>query len=109
MSAAPIDEHAFEQLADATLSRMESTLGDADDRLEVSLSQGVLTIAFEDKTRFIVNSHRAARQIWMAAGAQAWHFDWDGSEWRSTKTQEELWTLVGSLTGAKLGTKLQLS
>lgn len=104
-----LDEPTFERIADQTLHAMEEALGDADDRLEISLSMGVLTIAFEDGARYIVNSHRAARQIWMAAGARAWHFDWDGKRWLSSKPpHEELWRLVEETVSSKLGRSLTL-
>jgi CyaY protein len=34
----------------------------------------VLTLTLADGQKIIVNSHRAAGQIWMAAFRQAWHF-----------------------------------
>jgi iron-sulfur cluster assembly protein CyaY len=101
-----ISESAFEQLADRTLSRLVEALADAEEDFEVDLSSGVLTIKFEDGKRYVVNSHRAARQIWMAAESTAWHFDWNGSNWISTKTQEELWDLVDRTVSKKLGHKL---
>ena len=107
--AEQLDESRFTLLADETLNKMVEALDDTeDDRLEADLESGVLTIAFEDGTKFVVNSHRAARQIWMAAGATAWHFDYRDGEWRSSKTDEELWATVESHTGAKLGETLKL-
>ena len=62
------------------------------DGLEVDLSSGILTIEFPDGLRYVVNSHRAARQIWMAAERSAWHFDFvrEGSRWVASKNGDEL-------------------
>jgi CyaY protein len=102
-----LEEKAFDQLADQTLSSLVDAIGELDD-VEADLSQGVLTVKFEDGKRFVINSHRAARQIWMAAESSAWHFDWDGSQWISTKSKDELLALVERTVGKKLGRTIKL-
>jgi CyaY protein len=106
----PIDEAAFERLADRVLRSLEVALNEVDG-LEADLESGILTIEFADGVRFVVNSHRAARQIWMAAGAQAWHFDVDvGTEvWTAKKTGDELWSCIESQVEEKLGRPLELA
>ena len=102
-----LTESRFEVLADQTLNRMVEVLADnEDDDLEADLESGVLTIEFNDGAKFVINSHRAARQIWMAAGTTAWHFDWTGEAWISTRSREELWRTVASRVEAKLGRSL---
>ncbi|MGF1508961.1 MAG: iron donor protein CyaY [Myxococcota bacterium] len=104
-----LSESKFETLADDTLSRMVEALADLeDDDLDVDLESGVLTLRFHDGSRFIVNSHRAARQIWMAAGSTAWHFDWDGRAWVAQKSGDELWATVTRWTSEKLGRPVDL-
>ncbi len=106
---APLSESDFESIADRTLRNLLEALSDTeDDRLDADLESGVLTITFEDDSKYVINSHRAARQIWMSADASAWHFNRHEQHWRSTKTNEELWTLVEERVGNKLGKPLQL-
>src|SRR6267142_7068379 len=96
----PIDEATFDTTAELVLSRLESALNDVDG-VDVDLESGILTIEFEDGVRFVVNSHRAARQIWMAAGASAWHFDVDQATgvWTAKKTNDELWSCIEQQVG----------
>jgi CyaY protein len=108
VSPPPLASSRFEMLAGETLDQLEAALSEVDDSLEVSLSMGVLTIEFEDGAKHVVNSHRAARQIWMSADATAWHFEWDGEAWVSTKTQEELWAVVQTKTALHLGRDVRL-
>src|SRR5512139_1490436 len=95
MSTEGISERDFERAADDTLRKLERALGDLDG-LEVDLQMGVLTLEFQDGTRYVINSHRAARQIWMAAERNAWHFDPRdaGASWQAAKDGAELWTTV---------------
>ena len=103
-----LSERRFELLADETLNRMVDALADQDDEgMDADLESGVLTIEFADGSKYVINSHRAARQIWMAAGTTAWHFDWNGTAWISSKTADELWGTVQSRVGAKLGRPLE--
>lgn len=82
----------------------------ADEQLEAELGSDILTLEFADGTRYIVNSHRAARQIWMAAERNAWHFDWAVGEaaWIASKSGDELWSTLERVIGGKLGRAVQL-
>jgi CyaY protein len=106
----PIDEARFDQVAERALRALETALNDVDG-VEADLESGILTIEFDDAVRFIVNSHRAARQIWMAAGAQAWHFDVDpaNESWTAKKSGDELWSCIEREVGQKLGRRLELA
>lgn len=85
-----MDEARFDLLADRTLRALLTVLDTVDD-IEAELELGVLTISFDEGPNYVVNSHRAARQIWMAADRTAWHFDPqdDGARWVSSKPPHE--------------------
>src|SRR6478609_199047 len=71
-----MDDASFDRVAREELHHLEDAFADIDpDDVEVSTSDGVLRLDLRDGTRIVINSHRAARQIWMAAVATAWHFD----------------------------------
>ena len=109
--AETLTEERFEVLADATLRKMVEALDETEDEgFEADLESGVLTIAFEDGAKFVVNSHRAARQIWMAAGATAWHYDLgqDG-RWVAAKSGDELWSTLGARMSEKMGRTVRLA
>jgi len=105
-----MDETSFDSAARAELARIEDALADVDpDVIEVSTSDGVLRLDLRDGTKIVINSHRAARQIWMAAVASAWHFDPrpDG-RWVATKTGDELHATVNRLVSEHAGLTLPL-
>ena len=95
--ATTMDESTFDKLGRAELSFIEEQLADVDpDDVEVTSTDGVLTLALRDGVRVVINTHRAARQIWMAAVASAWHFDppaGDAGGWRTADGQELRHTL----------------
>jgi CyaY protein len=93
------------------LSRLVDALDALDDGdVEAELSADILNIEFSDGAKFVINSHRAARQIWVAAEHSAWHFDWNpqAQRWIAGKTGEELWDVVERALSARLGSDVQL-
>lgn len=109
--AETLTEQRFEVVADETLRKMVDALDDCEDEaFEADLESGVLTIAFESGGKFVVNSHRAARQIWMAAGATAWHYDYSSDgRWVAAKTDDELWSTLSAKMSEKLGRPFQIA
>lgn len=106
-----MDEKLFERRASDTLRQIERGLNDVDPSLEADLAADVLTIEFADGRQYIVNSHRAARQIWVSANLSAWHFSYDDAtgRWVDTREGNELGTLLSKLVGERLGRAVQLA
>lgn len=102
---ADLDEVAFDKLARAELGALEDALAEIDpDDVEITSSDGILRLDLRDGTRVVINSHRAARQIWMAAVSTAWHFDPPaGGGWVAKRTGEELRATLGKLLRERIG------
>jgi len=105
MDDAEFDHHAREELRS-----LEDAFADVDpDDVEVSSSEGVLKLDLRDGTKIVINSHRAARQIWMAAIASAWHFDPEADgRWRAAKTGDELRPTLARIVRERIGLALTL-
>jgi CyaY protein len=105
-----MDEASFDRVARDELHALENAFADIDpDDVEVTTSDGVLRLDLRDGTRIVINSHRAARQIWMAAVSSAWHFDppSDGG-WRAAKTGEELRSTLARVVHERIGLAVAL-
>ena len=106
-----MDDAEFDHVARDELRYLEDAFADVDpDDVEVSSSDGVLRLDLRDGTRVVINSHRAARQIWMAAVASAWHFDpaAGAGGWRAAKTGEELRPTLAKLLRERIGLEISL-
>ncbi|HEY1813606.1 MAG TPA: iron donor protein CyaY [Kofleriaceae bacterium] len=104
------DEAVFDERARSELHHIEDAFAEVDpDQVEVSSSDGVLRLDLKDGTRIVINSHRAARQIWMAAVASAWHFDPTAEGvWRAPKSGDELHATLARLVREHVGVELSL-
>jgi len=105
-----MDEASFDKAARDELNAIEDSLADVDpDDVEVSTSDGVLRLDLKDGTKIVINSHRAARQIWMAAVASAWHFDpTDDGSWRASRSGDELRSTLARLVRERIGIQLRV-
>ena len=109
MSTEVMDEREFDKVADIALRSLMDTLSELDD-VEADLQLGVLSVEFPDGTKYVINSHRAARQVWMAAERSAWHFDWNPAKkaWIAPKNGDELFSTVEAVVGKKLGRSVSI-
>ena len=105
-----MDDAGFDRVARDELHKLEDAFSDIDpDEVEVTTSEGVLRLDLRDGTRIVINSHRAARQIWMAAVSTAWHFDPAGQGgWRASRTGEELRPTLARLLHERIGLTVSL-
>jgi CyaY protein len=105
-----MDEASFDQAAREELHAIEDAFADIDpDEVDVSTSDGVLRLDLRDGTKIVINSHRAARQIWMAAIASAWHFDRsDNGTWIAAKSGDELRATLARLVRERIGLELRV-
>jgi CyaY protein len=75
-----MDESTYQKLVGDTFRRVEDAFEDVDpDQVDVTSTGDVVTLAFANGVRCVLNTQRPVRQLWLAAKAQAWHFDWDAS------------------------------
>lgn len=104
-------EDEYEQRAYPELRALLDALDALElDGAESELASDILSIEFSDGAHYVINSHRAARQIWMAAERSAWHFDYspDAGTWTDAKTGGELWATVAEVLSKKLGRPVAL-
>lgn len=107
-----LDEDEYLSRAQEALHALVEALDQlGNDDLDCELENDIITLEFSDETTYVINSHRAAKQIWMAADLTAWHFDWDTTQdrWIATKTGDELWDTVSRVVTKKLRMPIVLS
>jgi CyaY protein len=105
-----MEESQFDELGRDELAEIEDALDSVDpDDVEASSSDGVLTLELRDGVKIVINTHRAARQIWMAGVASAWKFDYVEADscWR-TAAGEELRDTVEHVIKERLGLEVSL-
>ena len=101
----------FTVRADACLARVTRWLEAFDpDELDFATSDGVVTLEFADKQRYVLNRQSATNQMWLAAGARAWHYDFDerAKTWIEDRDGHRLEDRLAEVVSTKLGRKVAL-
>ena len=105
-----MDPKEFIACTEACLAGVAKCLEQFDpDEVDYSAGDGALTIEFPDGGRFVLSRQSATSQIWLAAGAQGWRFDWDagGERWVEDKGGQDLYACLGEALSEKLGRRVQ--
>jgi CyaY protein len=85
-----MDEPSYQRLADETFRRIEDLFKDVDaEDVDIERTGDTIALVFKGGKKCVVNTQRPTRQIWLAANARAWHFDWDAAaaKWIDDKGQ----------------------
>lgn len=106
-----MDEHEFERRAADAWKRVLDLFEDVDpDDADVEQAGDVIRIDFRGGQRVVLNTQRPARQLWLAGGAQAWHFSYDATRdaWvddkgRGIELYAQLATLAKNAVGLEIG------
>ncbi|SRR5258706_9392874 len=99
----------FEALADQALARVEAAIEESGVDAQVDRKEGgVLEIEPADGAKLIINRHRAAREIWVAAREGGFHFHWDGAAWHDRRDGAELFAALSALLSAHCGEAVRL-
>ena len=105
-----MDETEFIRLAEQTLRelgrRIEASGIDAECEFK---GTGVLEIEFDDRSKIIVNSQAAAREIWVAAKSGGYHFRSDGRRWVETRDGAELFAALSAAVSRQAGESVNLA
>ncbi|MBL8804758.1 MAG: iron donor protein CyaY [Planctomycetes bacterium] len=100
-----MDKQQFVKLSDACLARVADWLEPFDpDELDYSTSDGVVTLVFPGNVRYVLNRQSATNQMWFAAGARAWHYNWDEARqaWFDDRDGHALYERIAQVVGDKL-------
>jgi iron-sulfur cluster assembly protein CyaY len=101
-----MDEHEYIKVSDGCLARVADWLEELNpDEVDYSTADGAVTIEFPDGMRFIVSRQPATRQVWLAAGAHGWHFDYDAAteSWVDDKDGGDLFERIAEAISDQIG------
>ncbi|MEY2632682.1 MAG: iron donor protein CyaY [Pseudomonadota bacterium] len=104
-----MNEKEFNDLATATLARIEAGLEQSGADLDFEmLAGGILEVEFADGSKIIINRHGVAKEIWVAARSGGFHFRYDGEVWRDSRDGSELMAKLVGLLSAQAGEPVAL-
>ena len=106
-----MNESDFNQLAEATMIRIEEAIEASGADIDYDTVSDILTLEFDNGSQIIINKQGPTRQLWVAARSGGFHFDYDESEgcWRlDGKADEELFALLQRCCSEQAGEPVEL-
>jgi CyaY protein len=67
---------------------------------------GMITLLFGNGSQIVINLQPPLHEVWLAAKAGGFHYRFDGSHWRDTKSGTEFLTDLGRYASAQSGVAL---
>jgi CyaY protein len=101
-----MNDSDYSLLADQCLERAARWLEGFDaDEVDYATPDGVVKLEFADGVQYVLNRQAAAHQMWYAAGARAWHYDYDPQtrSWLDDRDRHELFGNLARTLSEKLG------
>ena len=72
-----MNESEFIDLADETIEAIQAAIDESGADIDYDEIGGVLTLEFENGSKIIFSKQTPLKQLWMAAKAGGFHFDYD--------------------------------
>lgn len=100
-----MEKSNYTQRVDECLERVATWLESFDpDEVDYATTDGVVSLQFPDGARYVLNRQSAASQVWFAAGARAWHYNWDEAKgsWVDDRDAHDLYANIARVVSDKL-------
>ncbi len=101
-----MDQREFVEKSDACLTTVAKWLEQFDpDELDYNTADGSVTIEFASGAKFILSRQSATRQVWLAAGARGYRYNYDSGRdtWVDDKDGHELYSRLAEAISEQLG------
>lgn len=108
-----MDEPTYLRLADEAFRIIGDAFEDVDpEAVDCEAAGDVVTLTVRGGKKFIVNTQRPTRQIWLAALSRAWHFSYDqsSSRWLDDKgSGDDLYDVLARVVRDAAGVNVTFS
>ena len=101
-------ENEFFTLAEAALSRIENAIDTSGADIDIERSGNVLTLEFDNGSKIIINLQAAMHEIWIAAKAGGFHYQYQDGAWRDSRNNTELFAALTHYASEQAQEKLEL-
>jgi CyaY protein len=111
--AHPLTDTEFHRLAETVLAAVEA---DADRWLQQDLvdidthrTGGLLELAFEDRSKIVINTQPPLHELWLASRSAGFHFRFDGQAWVDTRDGTPFHEVLSREAGLQAGQVLRFT
>lgn len=99
--------------AERLLKSVEAGCDQINDRTDADLdnqrSGGMITLTFGNRSQIVINLQKPLQEVWMAARAGGYHYQFKSGKWLSTKGEGEFFAMLSKCASEQAGQVLQFA
>lgn len=107
-----MNESEFQEITDQTIEDIQDGIDNSGADIDYDDIGGVLTLEFENGSKIIFSKQGAMNQLWMAARAGGFHFNYneDSKQWLcDSGDNEEMYSMLSRLSTEQAGEEVSIS
>lgn len=89
-----MNDSEFQELADQLYQKIEDSIEASGADIDYDQNGGLLTLEFEDRSKFIINRQQPLHQIWLATQENGHHYDYKEGKWIDDRSGDEFLTFL---------------
>ena len=91
-----MNDSEFQQLADQLYQKIEDNIEESGVDVDCDQNGGLLTLEFENRTKFIINRQQPLHQIWLATLENGHHYDYKAGKWIDDRSGDEFLSFLSA-------------
>jgi CyaY protein len=91
-----VNDSEFHQLADLLYQNIEDKIEESGVDIDYDQNGGLLTLEFNDRSKFIINRQQPLHQIWLATQENGHHYDYKVEQWIDDRSGDEFLTFLSA-------------
>jgi len=91
-----MNDSEFQQLADLLYQNIEDKIEESEADIDYDQNGGLLTLEFNDRSKFIINRQQPLHQIWLATQENGHHYDYKMEQWIDDRSGDEFLTFLST-------------
>ena len=106
-----MNESEFNDHIDDLMMAIEDAIDESGEDIDFETAGGILTLTFENRSQIILSRQGALRQLWMAARAGGFHFDFNEEQdaWICDSNGEEFYAMLNRCSSEQAEASINLS
>lgn len=100
----------YQDRAEALLRAVELACDRINDQTDADIDNqrvgGMITLTFRNRSQIVINLQKPLHEVWLAARAGGFHYQYDGTAWRDTKGSGEFFENLSRYASEQAGQAL---
>ncbi|QBY04063.1 iron donor protein CyaY [Thalassotalea sp. HSM 43] len=104
-----MNDSQYNLMADELLLAVEEAIDECDHDIDYESAGGLLTLAFVNGTKIIINKQAPLHEIWVATKFNGHHFAYTDEQWVDKRGGDEFWQFLSNAVSVQADATITLA